>query len=196
MPRPSNPEVRRRLIESGLILVGKQGFAGSGVADITASAGVPKGSFYQYFESKQSYAIELLDDYWSAIEAKHAPVLHDERYTPLDRIVRHFRSIGQDHKQHKFALGCLIGNLGIEKADAGDDAQTKLRQIVKRWASLLSDCLKQAQVTNDLDHKADAQEIAAALVDAWEGAVMRAKIERSGAAYKRFETVVLPRLLV
>jgi TetR/AcrR family transcriptional repressor of nem operon len=196
MPRPSNPDVRRRLIESGLILVGKQGFAGSGVADITASAGIPKGSFYQYFDSKQSYAIELLDDYWYAIEAKHAPVLLDERYAPLDRIARHFRSIGQDHKQQKFALGCLIGNLGLEMAAAGEDAQTKLRQIVKRWASLLSDCLKQAQAASDLDRKADVQELAAALVDAWEGAVMRAKIERSGAAFKRFETVVLPRLLV
>jgi TetR/AcrR family transcriptional regulator, transcriptional repressor for nem operon len=195
MPRPSNPDVRRRLIEGGLILIGKQGFAGSGVAEITASAGVPKGSFYQYFESKQSYAIELLDDYWARIEAEHTQILRDERYTPLDRIARHFRSIGQDHKQQKFALGCLIGNLGIEMADAGDSAQTKLRQIVRRWASLLSDCLQQAQAVNQLDRKEDVQELAAALIDAWEGAVMRAKIERSGAAYKRFQTVVLPRLL-
>src|SRR6266849_9241496 len=103
MPRPLNPDVRRRLIESGLTLIGKQGFAGSGVADITAAAGVPKGSFYQYFESKQSYAIELLDDYWSAIEARHAQVLQDQKYPPLDRIARHFRSIGEDHKRQKFA---------------------------------------------------------------------------------------------
>src|SRR5258708_32969234 len=106
MPRPSNPDVRRRLLESGLTLIGKQGFAGSGVADITASAGVPKGAFYQYFESKQSYAIVLLDDYWSSIEAKHARGLQDERHAPLDRIVRHFRSSAQDHNQQKYALGC------------------------------------------------------------------------------------------
>ena len=111
---------------------------------------MPKGSFYQYFESKQSYAIELLDDYWSGLEDKHAKVLLDERYAPLDRIARHFHSIGQDHKQQKYALGCLIGNLGVELAGAGEDAQTKLRQIVKRWATLLSDCLKQAQAAGDL----------------------------------------------
>jgi TetR/AcrR family transcriptional regulator, transcriptional repressor for nem operon len=195
MPRPSNPDVRRRLLESGLTLIGKQGFAGSGVADITASAGVPKGSFYQYFESKQSYAIELLDDYWSGVEEKHAKVLLDERYAPLDRIARHFHSIGQDHKQQKYALGCLIGNLGVEIAGAGEDAQAKLRQIVKRWATLLSDCLKRAQAAGDFDRKADVQELAAALIESWEGAVMRSKIDRSGAAFKRFETVVLPRLI-
>jgi TetR/AcrR family transcriptional repressor of nem operon len=195
MPRPSNPDVRRRLIESGLALIGKQGFAGSGVAEITASAGVPKGSFYQYFESKQAYAIELLDDYWRAIEDKHTKVLLDDRYAPLDRIAKHFHSIGQDHKQQKYALGCLIGNLGVEIAGAGEDAQSKLRQIIKRWASLLAGCLKQAQEAGDIDRKADVEELAAALIEAWEGAVMRSKIERSGAAFKRFETVVLPRLL-
>jgi TetR/AcrR family transcriptional regulator, transcriptional repressor for nem operon len=195
MPRPSNPEVRRRLLESGLTLIGKQGFAGSGVADITAAAGVPKGSFYQYFDSKQSYAIELLDDYWSAVEEKHTKVLLDDRYAPLDRIARHFHSIGQDHKQQKYALGCLIGNLGVEIAGAGEDAQSKLRQIIRRWATLLSDCLKQAQAASDLDRKADVEELAAALIESFEGTVMRSKIERSGAAFKRFETVVLPRLL-
>jgi TetR/AcrR family transcriptional regulator, transcriptional repressor for nem operon len=178
------------------MLVGKQGFAGSGVADITDAAGIPKGSFYQYFDSKQSYAVELLNDYWSALEATHAAVLLDERYAPLDRIARHFRSIGQEHKQQQFVRGCLIGNIGVELANAGEDAQTKLRQVLKRWASLLSDCLKLAQSANDLDHKTDVGELAAALVDAWEGAVMRAKIERNGAAFKRFETMVLPRLLV
>lgn len=195
MPRPSNPDVRRRLIESGLKLISKQGFAGSGVADITASAGVPKGSFYQYFESKQSYAIELLDDYWRAIEDKHTKVLLDDRYAPLDRIARHFHSIGQDHKQQKYAMGCLIGNLGVEIAGAGEDAQAKLRQILKRWASLLSNCLKKAKEVDDLDRKQDVEELAAALIESWEGAVMRSKIERGGASLKRFETVVLPRLL-
>jgi TetR/AcrR family transcriptional repressor of nem operon len=195
MPRPPNPDVRRRLLESGLTLIGKQGFAGSGVADITGAAGVPKGSFYQYFESKQAYAIELLDDYWSAIEEKHTKVLLDDKYAPLDRIVRHFHSIGQDHKQQKYILGCLIGNLGVEIAGAGEDAQAKLRQIIKRWTSLLVTCLKQAQEADDLDRKADVEELAAALIESWEGAVMRSKIERSGAAFKRFETVVLPRLL-
>jgi TetR/AcrR family transcriptional regulator, transcriptional repressor for nem operon len=195
MPRPSNPDVRRRLIESGLALIGKQGFAGSGVAEITASAGVPKGSFYQYFESKQAYAIELLEDYWRAIEDKHTKVLLDDKYAPLDRIAKHFHSIGLDHKQQKYALGCLIGNLGVEIAGAGEDAQTKLRHIIKRWTSLLVGCLKQAQEAGDIDRKADVDELAAALIEAWEGAVMRSKIERSGAAFKRFETVVLPRLL-
>ena len=42
MPRPSNPEVRRRLLAAGLDLVHARGFTASGVKDITDAAGVPK----------------------------------------------------------------------------------------------------------------------------------------------------------
>ena len=49
MPRPANPDVRRRLLAAGLDLVHSRGFSASGVKDITDAAGVPKGSFYAYF---------------------------------------------------------------------------------------------------------------------------------------------------
>src|SRR6476659_11363181 len=70
MPRPSNPEVRRRLLAAGLDLVHARGFAASGVKDITDAAGVPKGSFYAYFPSKEAFAAAILDHYWSDIEAR------------------------------------------------------------------------------------------------------------------------------
>ena len=59
MPRPSNPEVRRRLLAAGLDLVHARGFAASGVKDITDAAGVPKGSFYAYFPSKEAFAAAI-----------------------------------------------------------------------------------------------------------------------------------------
>ncbi|MBB3454396.1 hypothetical protein FHT86_002695 [Rhizobium sp. BK313] len=83
------------------------------------------------------FAIELLDGYCRSVEAKHGPVLFDEEHAPLNRIARHFHSLGQGHMQQEYALGCLIGNLGIEIAGAGEDAKAKLNQIVKRWASPL-----------------------------------------------------------
>ncbi|MGH3642728.1 MAG: TetR/AcrR family transcriptional regulator, partial [Mycobacterium sp.] len=65
MPRPPNPDVRRRLLASGLALVHGRGFAASGVKDITDSAGVPKGSFYAYFSSKEAFAAAILEHYWA-----------------------------------------------------------------------------------------------------------------------------------
>ena len=60
MPRPPNPEVRKNLLAAGLDLVHARGFAASGVKDITDAAGVPKGSFYAYFPSKEACVWPLL----------------------------------------------------------------------------------------------------------------------------------------
>ena len=79
MPRPPNPEVRRRLLAQGLDLVHARGFAASGVKDITDAAGVPKGSFYAYFPSKEAFAAAILDHYWSDIETRLLPILDDGR---------------------------------------------------------------------------------------------------------------------
>ena len=70
MPRPANPEVRKRLLAEGLDLIHARGFAASGVKDITEAAGVPKGSFYAYFPSKEGFASAILDADWVDIETR------------------------------------------------------------------------------------------------------------------------------
>src|SRR3984893_12806800 len=75
MPRPANPEVRKRLLAAGLDLIHARGFAASGVKDITEAADVPKGSFYAYFPSKEAFAAAILEHYWSDIEMRLRPIL-------------------------------------------------------------------------------------------------------------------------
>jgi len=62
MPRPANPETRSRLLEKGGDLVSSRGFNATGVQEITAAAGVPKGSFYNYFDSKDAIVAAVVDE--------------------------------------------------------------------------------------------------------------------------------------
>jgi TetR/AcrR family transcriptional repressor of nem operon len=100
-----------------------------------------------------------------------------------------------DHSKSDFALGCLIGNLSLELSNASDEARSKLLALLARWQEALAVCLREAQERNELDRKQNADELAAIVIEAYEGAAMRGKIEQSGNAYERFEKVVLPRLL-
>ena len=108
MPRPSNPEVRRRLLEAGRDLVHARGFAASGVKDITDAAGVPKGSFYAYFRSKEALAEAILEHYWSDIQTRLLPNPGRGRLAQ-QRITRFFHALADDHEAGDFLLGCLIG---------------------------------------------------------------------------------------
>jgi TetR/AcrR family transcriptional repressor of nem operon len=172
-----------------------RGFNGSGVQDITAAAGVPKGSFYNYFDSKESFATEILEDYWQSIERRHGPILYDARLKPLVRIERFFNGLSQDHREHDFTLGCLIGNLSLELANGSEETRVKLADVLDRWEKALGACLREAQERSELDVDIDPDQLAAIVIEAYEGAVMRGKVQQNGDAFERFEKVVLPQLI-
>jgi TetR/AcrR family transcriptional regulator, transcriptional repressor for nem operon len=195
MPRPSNPEVRRRLLAAGLELVHTRGFAASGVKDITDAAGVPKGSFYAYFPSKEAFAAAILEHYWSDIEARILPILEAEGLAP-ERITRFFHALADEHEAADFLLGCLIGNLSLELSGSSEAVRTELIRILESWGDALTSCVRSGQkrsggIRTDLD----AAELASLLIESWEGAALRGKVTRSRAPYDRFEAVTVPALL-
>jgi TetR/AcrR family transcriptional repressor of nem operon len=195
MPRPSNPDVRRRLLAAGLDLVHSRGFAASGVKDITDAAGVPKGSFYAYFPSKEAFAAAILEHYWSDIEARLLPILRDDGVAQ-ERITRFFHALADEHEAGDFLLGCLIGNLSLELAGSSEPVRAELVSILDGWNKALTACVRSGQgqaggVRADLA----AADLAALLIEAWEGAALRGKVTRSRAPYDRFEAVTVPALL-
>jgi TetR/AcrR family transcriptional regulator, transcriptional repressor for nem operon len=195
MPRPSNPEVRSRLLAAGLDLVHARGFAASGVKDITDAAGVPKGSFYAYFPSKEAFAAAILEHHWSDIETRLIPIL-EEGGLAQERITRFFHALADEHEAGDFLLGCLIGNLSLELGGSSEPVRAELVRVLGGWNEALTACVRSGQGdTGDVRADLDAAELASLLVEAWEGAALRGKVTRSRLPYDRFEAVTVPALL-
>ncbi|HEX4391977.1 MAG TPA: TetR/AcrR family transcriptional regulator [Mycobacterium sp.] len=191
MPRPSNPEVRKRLLAAGLELIHLRGFAASGVKDITDAAGVPKGSFYAYFPSKEAFASAILDAYWVDIETRLVPILGGGDGSVQERITRFFHALADDHEAANFLLGCFIGNLSLELSSSSEPIRAQLVSVLERWGSALAECLRSGDLREDLD----ADDVASRLIEAWEGAALRGKMIRSRIPYERFEADTIPALL-
>ncbi len=195
MPRPANPETRSRLLEKGGDLVSTRGFNATGVQEITAAAGVPKGSFYNYFDSKEAFAVAVLTEYWDSVVAEFGPILSDPRTPPLSRIARYFEGLAAFHERRRYAVGCLIGNMALEVTPTSEDVRIKLAAIYREWSGALAECLREARAKGELPAAKDPGQLAIALIDAFEGAVTRAKVERSRAPFDSFERFVLPALI-
>jgi TetR/AcrR family transcriptional regulator, transcriptional repressor for nem operon len=196
MPRPSNPEVRGRLLQAGLDLVHSRGFAASGVKDITDAAGVPKGSFYAYFPSKEALAEAILEHYWSDIQTRLLPILDDDGRPPQDRITRFFHALADDHEAGDFLLGCLIGQMSLELSTSSERVRAELLRVLDRWDAALTACVRSGQgAAGGVRADLDAAQLASLLIEAWEGAALRGKVTRSRAPYERFESVTVPALL-
>jgi TetR/AcrR family transcriptional repressor of nem operon len=195
MPRPANPQTRSRLLKRGADLICSRGFNATGLQEITDAAGVPKGSFYNYFDSKEAFAVEILTEYWESIVENYGPILRETDTPALSRIVRYFAGLAAFHERQRFTVGCLIGNMALEVTPSSEEVRGKLAAIYREWSVAITECLRDAQSREELARGKDPKQIAAAMVDGFEGAVMRAKVERSRGPFHRFEACVLPSLL-
>jgi TetR/AcrR family transcriptional repressor of nem operon len=195
MPRPPNPDVLSRLLEKGAELIQRRGFNGCGVQDLTAAAGIPKGSFYNYFESKEEFAVAILDHYWSIIETNYLGVLNDDKMDPISRIKKHFSDLIGYHERQNFAFGCLIGNIAVELSAQSAAARAKIKSLLHLWSTALAQCLDAAKTKGQVPAASDTRDLSAGLIETFEGAVMSAKVDQGPKALRRFETLLLPKLL-
>lgn len=191
MSRPTNPEVKNRLLSLGREVVHQNGFHACGVQDITNAASIPKGSFYSYFPSKDAFAVEILNVYWKEIEMLQAAARSSR--DPVAALRTHFRTLSNFHERNGFVRGCLIGNLALELAGCSEPVRVQLLDIFQSWQGAIEGHICLALPSNS---SSECKKIAAALFDAYEDAVMRAKVERSRTPFDRFENLVLARLIV
>jgi TetR/AcrR family transcriptional repressor of nem operon len=156
---------------------------------------VPKGSFYAYFPSKEAFAAAILAHYWADIETRLLPIL-DADGSAQERISQFFHRLADDHEAGDFLLGCLVGNMSLELGGSSELVRAELVGILDRWDGALAACVRSGQQgSGDVRGDLDAGELAAQLIEAWEGAALRGKVTRSRIPYDRFEAVTVPALL-
>lgn len=188
MPVMPKPNVREQLMEAGLRTLHTQGFNGSAVQDITQAAGVPKGSFYNHFESKEALAMAALELFWTNGAARRA-LLSDPSIEPVERLRRHFQKLSTALARINYESGCMIGNFSSEMS-SNSEFRERLAKMYSDWSKALEGCIQEAETAGHLKVKVSPKALAAFLVNAWEGAVLRSKVELNGSAFDDFERVV------
>jgi TetR/AcrR family transcriptional repressor of nem operon len=186
MPRPS---LRDQIIDAAVETLHKQGFNGSSVQDITDAAGAPKGSFYNHFESKEELAIAALDRYWERVMGSLS-LLDAKAIRPRERILRYFSRLNDAARRAGYRTGCMIGNMSAEMADQSPRARDRLASLLARWTAAIESCVKEAQADGSMRRDIDPRDAAAFLLNAWQGAVLRSKVDRGSDALRAFERVV------
>jgi len=168
-----------------------RGFSACSVEDITKAARVPKGSFYNHFKSKQSLAAEIVTEYGKGVTERS--VLADPAIAPLRRLKRHFAALNEHFSCCQD--GCLVGKFMAEVSVDTPQIRESLRRVLKVWeeelASALSDGQRQGSIRKDLP----ASDLAAFLIDSYEGAILRTRLEKKPRALTGFMTVVFSSII-
>jgi TetR/AcrR family transcriptional regulator, transcriptional repressor for nem operon len=181
-----NKELKReKLLAQGVSLLMKQGYHGTGLQEILDTVQIPKGSFYNYFGSKEAFGAEVIQHYIQPFIQKLDEHLHHADCTALTALNQYFSELIRLSEEKKFQDGCLLGNLMGEIGDTSEVCRLALKKAVADYRDLLQQGLERAQQQGEVRADKSAQEMADLLVDCWQGALLRMKIEQSTEPLKR-----------
>jgi TetR/AcrR family transcriptional repressor of nem operon len=172
-------DTRHHLLQVGLRRIRAMGYASTGVQEILDDADVPKGSFYHHFRSKEDFAREVLALYFRGECERAEKILRDAKGAPLTRLRRYFQELVAVFGPAAPVSGCLIGNLSLEIADHSDSIQSLLSASFSSWQAAIAGVLWEAMDRRDLTRSTKPDDLAAFLLNSYEGALLRSKADRS-----------------
>jgi TetR/AcrR family transcriptional repressor of nem operon len=181
--------VRDRIVEAGLDRFHTLGFNGCGVQEIVDKAGIPKGSFYNYFKAKELLVVEVLKAY---ADGSRREMLSDKRIPPIKRLHAHFEFLASRYAGFGYGKGCLIGNIAAEASDNMPIVRKALARGLADWTELVAGVIREGQADGSIEARLEAEEVARFLINSWEGAVIRMKIANSRQPLDDFFSVAFP----
>jgi TetR/AcrR family transcriptional repressor of nem operon len=171
---------KERTLDVGLRMLLRHGYNDLGVQAVLKEAGIPKGSFYHHFASKEDFALQVVERYMKDVHGGLDASLGDRSLAPLDRVRRFFEMTRDKYREDGY-LGCMLGGLGQELSGVSPVFQKKIEACLGTIAGRIADCMEEARSNGDLPPGADPRHLANLIVDCWEGAALRSRLRRDPA---------------
>ncbi|MBE9192968.1 TetR family transcriptional regulator C-terminal domain-containing protein [Gloeocapsopsis crepidinum LEGE 06123] len=178
------------LLKTGARFLKEKGYNHTGIQEVLQATGVPKGSFYYYFKSKEDFGLEIVKH--DACEHNQVldKYLKDETLSPLTRLRQYFAAKCEEFASLQCREGCLLGNLGQELADQNERFRLRLEEIFAAWRDRYIDCLQQAQAVGEISPDLDVRILADFCLNSWEGALQQMKVTKSPVPLQTFMSVM------
>lgn len=173
---------RQHILDTGYRLVLRKGFAALGLLEILKECGVPKGSFYHYFPSKEAFGCQLLQQYVNDYERKLGSLLAGAG-NGRERLMRYcdaWIAYPADAAQG-LADECLVVKLAAEVADLSEDMRRVLDAGVQRLLARFASLIDEAREDSSLPAGAPSEALARVLYQMLLGAALLAKLSQDRA---------------
>jgi TetR/AcrR family transcriptional regulator, transcriptional repressor for nem operon len=185
---------RKQLIQVGKQIIVQQGFKAASLNDILTTAGVPKGSFYYYFASKEDFGLAIIEDFAQKNDLKY--LLKDQQFSPLTRLRNFFDLKIAEMENCQCTDGCLIGNLAQELSAQNELFRDRLNRIFSDWEKYFAQCLQEAYEVGEIASDKNLVELAKFILSSWEGTVLQAKVTKSVLPMEIFVKILFQQILI
>lgn len=187
---PTKESTKTILIDTGIDIMLEKGYNNTGIQEILQKTGIPKGSFYHYFDSKEAFGLEIINCFDATYTEKVNKYLNDATLTPIQRIRKYCEESKQNFENQQCRRGCLIGNLSQEMADQSEVMRARLEEVLTKWRNRFAQVIKEAQDLGEVTTEFDHVQLAEFFLCGWEGSIMRAKTTKTTAPQNAFMNVL------
>jgi len=170
----SAPNARENLFASAAVLLQRFGYARVSIRDITSSVGIPKGTSYNHFRSKEDLASAILSQHFNALLETLA---QGGPETAGARLRRHFESIAPSTQEPRSSPLQVISTLAAEGPALPSALSLQIAEGIRLWSNKVAALISLAQSEGQIDAQENPDLLAALFINCWQGAVIRSKCD-------------------
>ena len=186
-PPPPDTSVRATILATGQKIMSRKGFSAVGLTEILKDAGVPKGSFYHYFASKDAFGEAMLAAYFDDYLAEMDAMIARPDRTGAERLIAYFAAWRDNQGAFDCQGRCLAVKLGAEVADLSEPMRLTLKTGTAGIIARMTRMIEDGVADRSLAVTGVAADLAASLYHLWLGASVMAKIVK---AHDPFDTAL------
>ncbi len=170
----SAPNAREKLSASAAVLFQRFGYARVSIRDITSSVGIPKGTFYNHFRSKEDLASAILSRHFNALLETLA---QGGSETAGACLRRHFESIAPSTQEARSSPLQVISTLAAEGPALPPALALQIAEGIRLWNSKVAVVISLAQAEGRIGAEENPDLLAALFINCWQGAMIRSKCD-------------------
>jgi TetR/AcrR family transcriptional regulator, transcriptional repressor for nem operon len=172
-------DAKQRLMDAVLDLIWSGSYGSTTIDDICEKAGVKKGSFYYFFDSKAELAAEAIEASWADHRAEFDGIF-SATVPPLERLKQFcdftYKMQREIKSKYGRVLGCAQASLGSEICTQENALQKKIQQIMDQKRKYIESAVRDAHAAG-LIHAPDPAAKARMIFAFYEGLLTQARIQ-------------------
>jgi TetR/AcrR family transcriptional repressor of nem operon len=179
-----------QLLESGIEIMIEKGYNNTGIMEVLQKTGVPKGSFYYYFDSKEEFGLQIINYFNDSHVMKKLMPLEDKSISPIHRLRNYYDGMRRALEDNECRKGCLIENLSQEMADQSEILRHRLSEIAAYSRDVIAACIAEGQALGEIPKRFDKYELAEFFMSGMKGALYRSKLLKNSEPMQVFSRLM------
>jgi len=179
-----------KILENGLELIREKGYHNTGIDDILKVNQIPKGSFYNFFKSKEEFSIRALQRYTNQQTKWVEEILSNKSRTAFERLQYLYIKLIAGNLEENCRKGCLVGNMTQEMGGLSEAISKQADKSLQGITAIIASCIQEGQEAGEIRSDYSAGDLAEYLHNSFYGFLLRAKASRHSKHFDIFMEMV------